>query len=72
MPSLLASDIQRGPKQFLVSGFEPADAFMHRLTRRSAEQESAWRKGPKVIEFLGGRCRVRTCDPCRVKAVLYR
>ena len=20
---------------------------------------------------LGGRCRVRTCDPCRVKAVLY-
>ena len=20
----------------------------------------------------GGRCRVRTCDPCRVKAVLYR
>jgi len=21
---------------------------------------------------LGGRCRVRTCDPCRVKAVLYR
>jgi hypothetical protein len=22
--------------------------------------------------FLGGRCRVRTCDPCRVKAVLYR
>jgi len=21
---------------------------------------------------LGGRCRIRTCDPCRVKAVLYR
>jgi hypothetical protein len=20
----------------------------------------------------GGRCKVRTCDPCRVKAVLYR
>ena len=20
---------------------------------------------------FGGRCRVRTCDPCRVKAVLY-
>jgi len=21
--------------------------------------------------FFGGRYRVRTCDPCRVKAVLY-
>jgi hypothetical protein len=25
---------------------------------------------PRLI--LGGRCRIRTCDPCRVKAVLYR
>jgi len=23
-------------------------------------------------EESGGRCRIRTCDPCRVKAVLYR
>jgi hypothetical protein len=22
--------------------------------------------------FQSGRCRARTCDPCRVKAVLYR
>ena len=22
--------------------------------------------------FRGGRSRIRTCDPCRVKAVLYR
>ena len=25
-----------------------------------------------VAFVCGGRCRVRTCDPCRVKAVLYR
>ena len=27
LPSLLARDIQQGLKQFLVAGFEPADAF---------------------------------------------
>jgi len=26
----------------------------------------------KVEAESGGRCRIRTCDPCRVKAVLYR
>ena len=40
LPSLLARDIQQGLKQFLVSGFEPADAFMHvyehRLLQRGA------------------------------------
>ena len=24
------------------------------------------------IRDIGARCKVRTCDPCRVKAVLYR
>jgi hypothetical protein len=33
-------------------------------------------KNPTCFEAVsgscsGGRCRVRTCDPCRVKAVLY-
>ena len=30
-------------------------------------------KGPAMTRraLSGGRCRVRTCDPCRVKAVLY-
>lgn len=48
LPSLLARDIQTGLKQFLVSGFEPADAFMHGLMSRLAADESAWLKGPYV------------------------
>lgn len=48
LPSLLARDIQTGLKQFLVSGFEPADAFMHGLMRRFTEDEDAWLKGPYV------------------------
>lgn len=31
LPSLLAHDIQTALKQFLVSAFEPADAFNHRF-----------------------------------------
>lgn len=48
LPSLLARDIQTGLKQFLVSGFEPADAFMHGLMSRFADDEAAWLKGPYV------------------------
>lgn len=48
LPSLLARDIQTGLKQFLVSGFEPADAFMHGLMSRFTEDEEAWLKGPYV------------------------
>lgn len=48
LPSLLARDIQTSLKQFLVSGFEPADAFMHGLMRRFTDDESAWLKGPYV------------------------
>lgn len=57
LPSLLARDIQQGLKQFLVSGFEPADAFMHGLMSRFAEEESAWLKGPYVqvgLPFVTG------------------
>lgn len=48
LPSLLARDIQTGLKQFLVSGFEPADAFMHGLMSRFTEDQDAWLKGPYV------------------------
>lgn len=46
LPSLLARDIQTGLKQFLVSGFEPADAFNHGLMSRFVEDTAAWLKGP--------------------------
>ncbi|WP_043341662.1 DEAD/DEAH box helicase [Belnapia moabensis] len=48
LPSLLARDIRTGLKQFLVAGFEPADAFLHGLMTRFAEDEAAWLKGPYV------------------------
>ena len=57
LPSLLARDIQTGLKQFLVSGFEPADAFMHGLMSRFTEDEAAWLKGPYVqigLPFVQG------------------
>lgn len=57
LPSLLARDIQTGLKQFLVSGFEPADAFMHGLMSRFADDEAAWLKGPYVqlgLPFVRG------------------
>lgn len=57
LPSLLARDIQTGLKQFLVSGFEPADAFMHGLMSRFTEDETAWLKGPYVqlgLPFVQG------------------
>lgn len=57
LPSLLARDIRTGLKQFLVSGFEPADAFMYGLMSRFAEDEAAWLKGPYVqigLPFMPG------------------
>lgn len=48
LPSLLARDIQTGLKQFLVSGYEPADAFLHGLMSRFVDDEAAWLKGPYV------------------------
>ena len=57
LPSLLARDIQTGLKQFLISGFEPADAFMHGLMTRFANDEAVWLKGPYVqmgLPFVQG------------------
>lgn len=58
LPSLLARDIQSGLKQFLVSAFEPADAFSHGLMSRFVDDEEAWLKGPFVqvgLPFSGGK-----------------
>ena len=57
LPSLLARDIQQSLKKFLVSGFEPADAFMHGLMSRFVDDEAAWLKGPYVqmgLPFVQG------------------
>ena len=57
LPSLLAKDIQTSLKQFLITGFEPADSFMHGLMSRFVEDEAAWLKGPYVqvgLPFVSG------------------
>lgn len=57
LPSLLARDIQSGLKQFLISAFEPADAFNHGLISRFVENEAAWMKGPYLqigLPFFAG------------------
>ena len=46
LPSLLAHDIQQGIKQFLITGFEPADGFFHGVMHRFVDNEAAWMKGP--------------------------
>jgi DEAD/DEAH box helicase domain-containing protein len=58
LPSLLAHDIQTALKQFLVSAFEPADAFNHGLMSRFVDDEEAWLKGPYVqvgLPFVAGK-----------------
>ena len=58
LPSLLANDIQTALKQFLVSAFEPADAFNHGLMSRFVDDEAAWLKGPYVqvgLPFVAGK-----------------
>lgn len=57
LPSLLASDIRTGLKQFLVNALEPSDAFMHGLVSRFVETEASWLKGPYVqvgLPFVAG------------------
>ena len=48
LPSLLARDIQKGLEQFLLTGFEASDAFMHGVVQRFVEQPEGWLKGPYV------------------------
>lgn len=46
LPSLLARDIQQGLQQFLITGFEPSDDFLHGLVTRFVQEPSGWLKGP--------------------------
>jgi DEAD/DEAH box helicase domain-containing protein len=46
LPSLLARDLQKGLEQFLLTGFEASDAFMHGLVGRFVADPSGWLKGP--------------------------
>lgn len=46
LPSLLARDIQKGLEQFLLTGFEASDDFMHGVMQRFVDQPTGWLKGP--------------------------
>ena len=46
LPSLLARDIQHGLQQFLITGFEPFDDFLHGLISRFVQEPAGWPKGP--------------------------
>ncbi|MFT3801170.1 MAG: DEAD/DEAH box helicase [Burkholderiaceae bacterium] len=57
LPSLLARDIRTDLKQYLISAYEPSDAFTHGLMSRFVEDEDAWLKGPYVqigLPFCAG------------------
>ena len=45
-----------------------SDGVTPQRTKKGPEHEL---KALIIFAIVGGRCRVRTCDPCRVKAVLY-
>jgi len=58
LPSLLAKDIQEGLRQFLITGFEASDDFMHGLMRRFVDDQSGWLKGPYLqvgLPFTPGK-----------------
>lgn len=42
--------------------------FFHTRNENATQR---WRKSLSLMDFFGGRCRFRTCDPVRVKDVLY-
>ena len=46
LPSLVARDIQQGLQQFLITGFEPSDDFLHGLISRFVQEPAGWLKGP--------------------------
>jgi DEAD/DEAH box helicase len=55
LPSLLAHDIQQGIKQFLITGFAPADGSFHAVMRRFVDHEAAWMNGPYLQISLSCR-----------------
>ena len=62
----------------ILKGMETLELRMLAQSARALELARWLERHPKVAyvvdlqKCFGGRCRVRTCDPCRVKAVLYR
>ena len=57
LPSLLARDIEQGLKQFLITGFEPSDDFLHGMVTRFVQESSSWLKGPYLqvgLPFTAG------------------
>ena len=48
LPSLLARDVQKGLKNFLIAGFEPSDPLFAGIMKRFTERESRWMKGPYI------------------------
>jgi DEAD/DEAH box helicase domain-containing protein len=48
LPSLLARDVQKGLKNFLIAGFEPSDPLFAGIMKRFTEHESRWMKGPYI------------------------
>ncbi len=46
LPSLLARDIRRGLKQFLIGSYEPSNSFFHGVMKRFVDNEALWMKGP--------------------------
>ena len=59
LPALLAHDVQRGLEQFLVTGFEPSDAFFHGVMKQFVDDASSWLKGPYLQIGLPFRPGVR-------------
>ena len=58
LPSLLARDIQQGLQQFLITGFEPSDDFLHGLMQRFVDDQTGWLKGPYLqvgLPFTPGK-----------------
>ncbi|MFT4101023.1 MAG: hypothetical protein QM674_08315 [Burkholderiaceae bacterium] len=48
LPSLLARDIRTGLEQYLISAYEPSDAYTYGLMSCFVDDEGAWLKGPYV------------------------
>ena len=59
-----------GPR--VSDGAGASTLFFTFFVPRNDNATRRWRKSLSLLDFLGGRCKFRTCDPCRVKAVLYR
>lgn len=75
LPSLLTRDIRTGLKQFLVTGFDPSDTFLHGLMQRFVDDESAWLKGPYVqisLPFTPGQHGTRFFADFQTENPAYR